>query len=129
MKTIIAGSRTIVDIVASIHLQRCIRRLPWTITEVVSGRAQGVDRLGEQWAGTRVPVKPFPARWHDGDGLFDRGAGHKRNRQMAEYVGPKGGLLALWDGESTGTRNMIETARKLGLRVVVEVYLGDGLDC
>lgn len=82
------------------------------ITEVVSGRATGVDRLGEYWAAIAgKPVKHFPADWSLG-----RAAGHIRNGQMASYADA---LIAVWDGQSPGTRNMIETARKRGLKVYV----------
>jgi len=35
---------------------------------------------------------------------------------MAEYADA---LVAFWDGKSKGTKNMIETARKLGLKTEV----------
>jgi hypothetical protein len=31
-------------------------------------------------------------------------------------------LIAVWDGKSRGTKNMIETAEKMGLRVYVHRY-------
>ena len=37
-----------------------------------------------------------------------------RNRQMAEYAD---GLIVLWDGQSPGTKNMMEEAERHGLRV------------
>lgn len=83
------------------------------VTEVVSGCARGVDRLGEQWAQMRsIPIKRFPANW-DRDG---RSAGPIRNRQMANYAEA---LVAIWDGESKGTKNMIEEAERRGLVVFV----------
>jgi hypothetical protein len=36
---------------------------------------------------------------------------------MAEYADA---LIAIWDGESRGTKNMIEEATKRGLRVYVK---------
>lgn len=39
-----------------------------------------------------------------------------RNREMAGYVGPKGFLIAFWDGVSSGTKNMIEEARRVGMK-------------
>lgn len=126
MKTIIAGSRWIEGTAALFYLSRCIRELPWAITEVVSGRARGVDRLGERWARARhIPVTPFSAVWYDRDGEYDPKAGFKRNVQMADYADA---LLAIWDCRSNGTEHMISTARDKGLRVVVRVWHGDGLD-
>jgi hypothetical protein len=60
MKTIVAGSRSITDYEI---VQRAMELAPWPITEVKSGTAPGVDRLGEHWAGEHsVPVKEFPAK-------------------------------------------------------------------
>lgn len=129
LTTIIAGSRHIEDF---LFLQRCIEQLPWRITEVVSGQAKGVDRMGAAWARQRrIPVKPFPALWYpDGpSGGLDRKAGFKRNVVMADYAKPEGALLAIWDGVSKGTAHMILVASKRGLRVEVRRYVGDGLDC
>ena len=112
MKTIIAGSRTINDL--SI-LYRAVDKIDWNITEVVSGGAKGVDMLGEQWAfDTGIPVKRFRANWTE----FGRGAGHIRNSEMALYGEA---LIALWDGYSKGTANMIDLARAKGMKIHVEL--------
>ena len=100
MKTIIAGSRNITDREA---LTRAISECPWSdqISEVICGCAGGADAMGKTWAKERgVPVSEFPADW-DSHG---RSAGPIRNRQMAEYGDA---LIALWDGRSGGTANMI----------------------
>ena len=86
----------------------------WTPTVVLSGTARGADLCGEAWAAAHgLPVERYPATWRV-DGKFDRAAGHRRNTLMAEHAEA---LVALWNGESPGTRNMIDTARRLGLRV------------
>lgn len=108
MKTIIAGSRTINEMDA---LTAAIRCSGFEITEVVSGGAGGVDLMGERWAKAYgVPVVKFPADWN----AHGKAAGPIRNKQMAEYAEA---LIAVWDGRSRGTKNMIDTARKLGLKV------------
>jgi hypothetical protein len=56
--------------------------------------------------------KRFPADWD----RFGRSAGPKRNKQMAEYGDA---LIAVWDGESRGTKTMIEFARERGLQVYI----------
>jgi hypothetical protein len=85
------------------------------ISEVVCGGANGADECGRRWAIDRgIPVKMFPADW----GKHGKAAGPIRNREMAEY-GER--LIAFWDGQSRGTKNMIETARGLGLEVFVEM--------
>jgi hypothetical protein len=83
------------------------------ITEIVSGAARGVDLWGEIWGELRgLAVRRFPADWaHHG-----RCAGPIRNGQMAEYADA---LLAIWDGKSKGTADMIQQMRRLGKPVFV----------
>ena len=108
MKVIIAGSRTIDDYEA---VCRAVENSGFKPTEIVSGGARGVDRLGERWAKEHgVPVKKFSAEWDK----YGRSAGYKRNRQMAEYADA---LVVLWDGKSPGTKHMIDIAIELGLPV------------
>lgn len=109
MKTIIAGSRGL----SREATLRAIATCPWTITEVVSGCASGPDTHGEEWAAAKgIPVHRMPADWK-GRG---RGAGLARNVEMARVAEA---LVATWDSASRGTKHMIETARRLGLKVHV----------
>lgn len=118
MKTIIAGSREITD--PSV-VDRAIKESGFTITEVVSGACRGVDELGEQWAAERgVKVKRFPAGWSE----LGKAAGPIRNAAMAKYADA---LIAIWDGESRGTRHMITLAYSCGLKVFVWHQTGTGL--
>lgn len=111
MKTIIAGSRAIDS---NIPVCEAIEESGFQITEVVSGCARGVDLYGELWAKNHgIPIKKFPAEWD----RYGNGAGPIRNSQMAAYADA---LVAVWDGKSTGTANMIVKARKCGLRVFVK---------
>lgn len=111
MKTIIAGSRSITS---QMLVDEAVSESGFTITEVVSGGAKGVDRHGELWAiGEYVPFKVFKADWKK----HRKAAGPIRNEQMAEYADA---LIAVWDGQSPGTKHMIETARKRGLKVFVK---------
>ena len=113
MKLIVAGCRTITD---EAVVAEAIER--WVAdhgepTEVVHGDAKGVDRLAGQWAHrNKVPGVKFPADWN----RFGRRAGPVRNSLMAGYADA---LLAIWDGKSRGTANMIRQAKERGL--VVEV--------
>lgn len=110
MKVIIAGSRDIDDYSL---VERAVEKSGFEITEVVSGGARGVDFLGEQWAlNNNVQTTAFPAQW----AAYGRAAGHMRNEKMAQYADA---LIAVWDGKSSGTRNMIENAKKRGLKVFV----------
>ena len=115
MKTIIAGGRNVTE---TDIFESALAELPWQISEVVSGAAKGVDAMGEQWAAKNgIPVKQFKADWK----TYGRAAGPKRNEQMAEYGEA---LLAIWDGESKGTANMIKNAEKQGLTVHVFRFEG-----
>lgn len=99
MKVIIAGTRLVRDYKVVVET---INRSGFEITEVVSGCAIGPDTLGEQWArANNIPIKEMPANWN----LHGKGAGPIRNRQMADYADA---AIIIWDGESRGTRNMIE---------------------
>lgn len=111
MKVIIAGGRDVKDAfnLVSLATSHC----GFEITEVVSGGAKGVDEAGERWAILNdLPVKRFPADWAKNG----KSAGPIRNRQMADYADA---LVAVWDGKSPGTENMINTAEKLMLQVYV----------
>ena len=110
MKTIIAGSRTITSIDT---IKKSIKISGFEISEVVCGGANGVDLLGKQWADSmNIPVRLFPADWHS----YGKSAGAIRNAQMGEYADA---LIAVWDGKSRGTKNMIDVANRKGLAVFV----------
>lgn len=111
MRTIIAGSRSIHDYEQVLAV---VADSGFKITQVVSGTARGVDRLGEQIAKDfSIPFVRFPADWEK-YGKYQ--AGRIRNKQMAENADA---LIAVWDGVSSGTANMIDIARKLGLIVYI----------
>lgn len=109
MKVIIAGSRNI-DSYAVVD--DAINQSGFDITEVISGKARGVDSLGEVWAdNNNIPVKDFPADWDN-----EEDAGFARNDRMGDYGDA---LIAIRLGDSSGTSHMIRSATKRGLRVFV----------
>lgn len=118
MKVIIAGSRDGVehdDIAPAMEDARVF--LGIEPTQVLCGMARGADMMGKAWADLRrIPVKQFPARWHDAYGVYNPRAGFLRNADMAREADA---LVALWDGASSGTRDMITRARKMQLLVWV----------
>lgn len=101
-------------------IQRAIRECGFTqqISEVVGGAAPGVDTLAAQlcYAG-KIPFKQMPAQWTK----YGKSAGFRRNEEMALYVKDNGALIAIWNGKSNGTRDMISRANNHGLRVHVLV--------
>lgn len=111
MKCVIAGTRSVHDYNL---LVQTVQRSGYDITEVVCGMATGIDTLGEQWARSKdIPIKAMPADWN----RYGKKAGPMRNRQMAEYCDC---AVIIWDGESPGTRNMINEM----IRVKKPYYIG-----
>lgn len=113
MKVIIAGSRT--GFVAR-NVFEAIEASPFhgKITEVVCGGASGVDTHGAYFARLRdIPIKYFIPDWDK----YGKGAGMIRNKQMAYYADA---LIAVWDGESRGTKHMIDVMKQLDKPVYVK---------
>ena len=83
---------------------------------IVSGRAFGADKLGEQYASSKkLDVIPYPADWKK----YGKSAGYKRNALMADNADA---LVAFWDGKSRGTMHMIDLAKSKGLKIRVINY-------
>lgn len=72
---------------------------------IVSGTAKGADKLGEQYAKERgYKIAEYPADWSLG-----KKAGYLRNKQMAENADA---AVIFWDGESPGSKHMIDLAKE-----------------
>ena len=113
MKVIIAGDRNFTDYE---YVKKFVDSLEIEITEVVSGRARGVDRLGERYAKeNEIECMMFPAEW----GTYGRAAGPIRNKQMADYVGEEGALIAFLAEGSKGTASMISIAEKQNIQTFI----------
>jgi len=132
MKLIIAGGRDITDFQVLIKALAFHNINASMVEEVVCGEASGADALGKIWAENHnIPVKSFPADWKNinvpgavvktsytsyGKNVYNAKAGIDRNAKMAKYADT---LLAIWDGESRGTENMIDTMQSLGKETLV----------
>lgn len=137
MKLIIAGSRhlnfgySVMDMAIS-GIPDLQKMIPYYIgfdpkfklTEVVSGGANGIDKMGENWAQAPLwdlPGRSFPkltvfeAEWEK----YGSRAGPIRNNKMAAYADC---LLLIWDGKSSGSQHMKNAMLKLG-KPVYEVIL------
>ena len=114
MKVIIAGSRAFDDYEKLCEI--CDFKLSQQIDiEIVSGTANGADKLGERYANERGYVlKKFPADW-----TLGKKAGYLRNKQMAEYADA---LICFWDGQSKGSQHMINLAKESGLKIKIVTY-------
>ena len=120
MRVIIAGCRDINGAKADELVRKAISDSGWSgsITEIVHGAASGIDSAAHRVCEGIWPVKPVPADWT----THGKAAGPIRNRQMA---GMADALIAIWNGKSRGTKNMIDTATKAGL--AVSVMMVDGV--
>lgn len=126
MKIIIAGGREVTDydmLIAALMRSGYWKTYKKTI-EVICGMALswkwhenetigGADRLGYRFAERNgLIIHEFHADWK----TWGSRAGHIRNRDMGHFaLGHEGRLLALWDGQSSGTAGMIEFAEEKGL--------------
>ena len=121
MKVIIAGSRSFDDY--ELLEMKCDNILSMQDNvEIVSGTASGADKLSERYAGARgYHVTKFTANWNK----EGRSAGYLRNKRMAEYADS---LIAFWDGNSAGTKHMIDLAKAAELPVRVIMFDSTGVD-
>lgn len=120
MKVVICGGRTfkkyqlVEDIINDAIKNGLI------ITQVVSGGAKGVDTMGENWAVKNgVDIKRMEAEWNK----YGLSAGPIRNAKMGDYADA---IIAIWDGESKGTKHMIEYATKKGLSLHIYIVKPNG---
>ena len=117
MRIIIAGGREFYDYeYLKKSVNSVIVNLNKSEIEIVSGVAKGADTLGEDFAREYgYPIKRFHADWDK----FKKGAGYKRNAEMAKYSDI---LIAFWNGESRGTQHMINLANRSNLQVRIFKY-------
>lgn len=103
MKLLIAGSRGYNDYDAfRMKVDKCLREHDKSKIEIIEGGAKGVDRLARRYAiENEMVYRTFEADWEQ----HGKSAGMIRNKQMANVATY---AIIFWDGESNGTRNMIE---------------------
>jgi hypothetical protein len=121
VKLIIAGGRDFTDRAVLEAIANKATSISG-VSEVVYGGARGADACGAFWARDHdIPVVSFPAEWDK----YGKSAGYRRNVDMAIYADA---LLAFWDGESKGTKHMIDIAKDQGLLIKVYNYKGNRID-
>ena len=107
-RLVVAGCRDFHDYaVASSEINKYLQKLDVEYSVIiVSGCAEGADKLGERYAAEHnLTFERFPAEWDK----YGKYAGPRRNAQMAQAADA---VLVFWDGKSKGTKNMIENAKK-----------------
>ena len=115
MRVIICGSRTWVG--AGIIAARVRDFASDTI--VITGGAVGVDQLAHSFAvEAGLSTEEYPADWK----TYGRAAGPVRNAQMLDSGADL--VIAFWDGESPGTKDMINKAKHR--KVPTEIHYADG---
>lgn len=108
---LVAGSRTFNDYeLMDSTLDNLLQNVSEDIV-IVSGGAQGADKLAERYAIEHdYQLRVFPADWD----RFGKSAGYKRNRQMHEFIATseRRGCVCFWDGESRGTKHNFALAKE-----------------
>lgn len=115
LRVIVAGSRDFTDkeYAKNILDKAFSKHRP---DSIVCGMAKGADTVGYEYAKeNKIRIDKYPADWN----RLGKSAGYSRNVQMAQNAEA---LVAFWDGESRGTRHMINIARDTGLKIIVCKY-------
>jgi predicted Rossmann fold nucleotide-binding protein DprA/Smf involved in DNA uptake len=111
MKLAVIGSRNFNDYE---QLKKEINKLSFSkdINEIISGGAKGADSLAEKYANEyRIKLTVFKPDWNIG-----KHAGFLRNTQIIES---SDAVIAFWDGQSKGTLDSLNKAKKLNKIVVI----------
>ena len=113
MRILVCGNRNWRDMSV---IERELKKFPHG-TVVIHGACRGADTLGGFVAdrlGFKVLV--FPAKWS----IYGRGAGHVRNQHMLDEGKPDL-VLAFHENisESRGTKDMVNRARGVGIKVEI----------
>lgn len=106
MKLMIAGSRSIQTFDLSVHI-------PENTDLIITGGAQGVDALAEQYADKHRISKLIIRPQYD---VYGKAAPILRNKKMVEIADV---VLVIWDGQSVGTKSTIQYAQKLQKELIV----------
>lgn len=104
MKVAIIGSRNVKA--PKVVLSKMLAELPYDCTEIVSGGAEGVDRLAEKFA----KENGFAFTEISSDSPLEK------SQKLADYADC---LLAFWDTASRGTAIIISTFTKVSKSVKI----------
>lgn len=108
MKIAVIGSR-------GLCVDNLEKYLPEDTTEIVSGGARGVDTSAREYAHAHgIKLTEFLPEYDK----YGRSAPLKRNITIIEYADV---VLAFWDGQSHGTKFVIDNCKQRGIPVKVFV--------
>ena len=130
MKIAIVGSRNFDDYNL---LKSILKTYQQEATLIISGGAKGADQLAEQWSLEFLNELPAVIRpdWkdishtdaiikEDGKGnKYDALAGLRRNKLIAQQADL---IIAFWDGQSKGTKQIILYGQQIGKNVEIIKY-------
>lgn len=118
MKLIVAGGRDFIDsqTMITVLIDLVDKGKIDPNPELVCGMARGADLTAYSlWSGTGTVIHKFPADW----ARLGKCAGYKRNQEMGEFADA---AVCFWDGNSKGTKHMIDIMNKLNKPVYVVRY-------
>lgn len=106
MKIALIGSRNLI-------VKDLGRYLPENVTEIVSGGARGIDTCAREYAKSHgIKLKEFLPEYQK----HGRSAPLKRNLKIIDYADL---IIAFWDGQSRGTKFVIDNCKKRNKKVTV----------
>lgn len=104
MKVAVIGSR-------GLTVKNLEKYLPEGTTEIVSGGARGIDQCAKEYAKEKgMLLTEFLPEYRK----YGRGAPLRRNLQIIEYADQ---VIAFWDGESHGTKYVIDQCKKKNIKI------------
>ncbi len=105
MKLLIIGSRMITDFDLTEHI-------PGDTELIISGGAKGIDTLAEKYADEHgIEKLIFYPKYE----LYGRAAPLKRNEEMVDIADV---VLAVWHGDSRGTKYTLNYAKKKNKKII-----------
>ncbi len=108
MRVAVVGSRCL-------HVEHLEEYLPKDTTEIISGGARGVDTSAREYAlGHGLKLTEFLPEYS----RYGRSAPLKRNIKIIECADL---VLVFWDGQSRGTKYVIDQCKKQNIPVAVHL--------
>ena len=106
---LICGSRSISDLSIGRYIN------PKEVGQVVHGGDIGVDTLTEQWAkNNNIESIIFPPNYE----VYGKRAPLVRDKEMVEYADL---VIAFYDGQSHGTKYVIDYCKDIGRKCIVHL--------
>lgn len=123
MNILVCGSRNIKDKdVIYECIENAIQEIDCDDMKLISGDANGVDKISQDWAkDNNVKIDIYQPNWNK----YGKAAGPIRNSQMiknADFV------VAIWDEESSGTKDTIIKAKEHNITHIVFDKNGNIID-